>query len=188
MKRTTNHESYPPYAADSPQEERLANEIYLSSLHTLRDENDKIMAETSDKKYTKSRHYFFLNPYKDAAFTRCPKCQGKTKLRKFPLVIHVEPQQIVLLNKKCRYCTGCDLIIVKQSELETLMIACLEDKNPAVIGNEYFTMGVLERKDWKEASKDKIDTNETLNRMYMFKDALDFEPMPLEWHPAEKLQ
>lgn len=146
------------------------------------------MAGTLVKKHNKRKHYFFLNPYKDAAFTRCPKCQGKTKLRKFPLVIHVEPQQIVILNKKCRYCTGCDLIIAKQPELERLIVACLEDRNPAIIGNEYFTMGVLERKDWREASKDKIDTNETLNRMYVFKDALDFELMPLEWHPTERVQ
>jgi len=146
------------------------------------------MVETSDKKYTKSRHYLLLNPYKDAAFTRCPKCEKKTMLRKFPLVIHVEPQQIVILNKKCRYCAGCDLIIARQSELETLMVACLEEKNPAIIGNEYLTMGVVERKDWREASKGKTDTNETLNRMYVFKDVLDFELMPLEWHPTEKLQ
>jgi hypothetical protein len=30
------------------------------------------------------RHKFFLNPYKDARFTSCPKCTAKTKLRKFP--------------------------------------------------------------------------------------------------------
>ena len=35
-----------------------------------------------------TRHYFFLNPYEDAAFTRCPKCETKTMVRKFPLVIH----------------------------------------------------------------------------------------------------
>ena len=70
-----------------------------------------------------TKHYFFLNPYKDCAFTKCPKCDNKTKLRKFPLVIHVEPYQIFFLNKNCKYCTDCDLIIVKQSKIETLM-AC----------------------------------------------------------------
>lgn len=154
----------------------------------MKEERNKTMIGTLVKKHNKRKHYFFLNPYKDAAFTRCPKCQGKTKLRKFPLVINVEPQQIVILNKKCRYCTGCDLIIAKQSELERLIVACLEDKNSVIIGNEYFKMGVMERKDWKEANKGKIDTNETLNRMYVFKDALDFELIPLGWHPIERLQ
>ena len=55
------------------------------------------------------RHYFFLNFYKDAAFTKCPKCEAKTVVRKFPLVMQIEPQQLLVLNKKCRYCTSCDL-------------------------------------------------------------------------------
>jgi len=63
------------------------------------------------------RHYFFLNPYEDAVFTKCPRCHNETKIRKFPLVIHIDPQQLLLLNKKCRYCDKCDLIIAKKSEL-----------------------------------------------------------------------
>ena len=39
-------------------------------------------------------HRFFLNPYEDMAFTKCPKCEAKTKVRKFPLVIHIEPTQL----------------------------------------------------------------------------------------------
>ena len=74
----------------------------------------------------KRRHYFFQNPYEDAAFTRCPKCDGKTKIRKFPLVIHIDPRQLLILNKKCRYCIKCDLIITRKSELEALMTPALE--------------------------------------------------------------
>jgi len=29
------------------------------------------------------RHDFFLNPYQDWRFSRCPKCDEKTRLRKF---------------------------------------------------------------------------------------------------------
>ena len=61
-----------------------------------------------------TRHYFFLNPYEDAAFTRCPKCETKTLIRKFPLVVHIEPQQLFILNKKCRFCPRCDLIIARK--------------------------------------------------------------------------
>jgi uncharacterized protein with PIN domain len=69
----------------------------------------------------KKRHYFFLNPYEDQAFTRCPKCNGKTKIRKFPLAIHIEPGQIFGLNKHCKYCPVCDLIIGDRSDIEHLM-------------------------------------------------------------------
>ena len=62
-----------------------------------------------DPKLRDKRHYFFLNPYQDIAFTKCPKCLAKTKVRKFPLVIHIEPHQLFLLNKSCRYCIACDV-------------------------------------------------------------------------------
>jgi len=144
------------------------------------------MAKHNSTKPERRKHYFFLNPYKDAAFTKCPKCESKTKIRKFPLVIHVEPQQLVLLNKKCRYCVGCDLIITRRSELETLMVICLENINPDVIGNDYLTIGVVERKDWREAGKGKMPQNELIKRMCVFQDVLDFKPIPLEWQPTEK--
>jgi len=143
------------------------------------------MAKHNITKSKKRKHYFFLNPYKDAAFTKCPKCESKTKIRKFPLVIHVEPQQLVLLNKKCKYCVNCDLIITRKSELETLMVICLEDKNPDVIGNDYLTIGVMERKDWWEASKGKMPQDEIIERMYIFKDALDFKPVTFGWYRPE---
>ena len=77
----------------------------------------------------KKKHKFFLNPYSDCAFTKCPKCETKTKVRKFPLVIHIEPQQIFLLNKQCKYCPNCDLIIVKKQEIESLMTASFMEEN-----------------------------------------------------------
>jgi len=144
------------------------------------------MAKVKDKKKLKTRHYFFLNPYEDCAFTRCPKCNNKTKIRKFPLVIHIEPGQLFLLNKICRYCVGCDLIIVKQSKLESLMAMRLENVRPDVIGNEYVTMGVAERKDWREGRDGKINTNEIVNRMYMFKDMLNFELIPAGWYRSDE--
>jgi len=133
-------------------------------------------------KSERRRHYFFLNPYIDAAFTKCPKCQDKTKVRKFPLVIHIDPQQLLFLNKKCRYCTKCDLIITKKSELESLMAACFEQSNPQIIGNNYLVMGVAERRDWREGKKGKMLQGETIERMLVFKDVLNFEPVHPGWY------
>lgn len=96
-------------------------------------------------KRLKKKHRFFLNPYKDTAFTKCPRCETKTKLRKFPLVIHINPNQLFTLNKICRYCPNCDLIIAKQSEIELLMTGCFENANPEIIENEYLVIGTVER-------------------------------------------
>lgn len=130
----------------------------------------------------KRRHYFFLNPYQNAAFTKCPKCDSKTKIRKFPLVIHIDPQQLFLLNKQCRYCTRCDLIITKKSELESLMATAFEKLNPQIIGNDYLVMGVAERSDWQESKKGKLSEGETIERMIVFKDVWNFEFIPAGWY------
>lgn len=132
-----------------------------------------------------TRHYFFLNPYNDAAFTKCPKCETKTMVRKFPLVIHIEPAQIFVLNKMCRYCTSCDLIIARKSEVEALMAASFQDKDPKIIGNEYVVMGTLEKRDWRARNTMSKDSRETVKRMRVFKDLLNFEPMP-SWYRANE--
>jgi len=140
------------------------------------------MIEIDGIKSERRRHYFFLNPYGDVAFTKCPKCEGKTKIRKFPLVIHINPQQLLLLNKKCRYCVECDLIIVKKSELESLMVASFEESKPEIIGNDYLVMGVAERRDWLESKKGKMPQDETIERMLVFKDILNFELVHAGWY------
>ena len=144
------------------------------------------MTKAADKIKTRSKYYFFLNPYKDCAFAKCPKCDKGTKIRKFPLVIHVDPHQIILLNKKCRYCVNCDLIIARKSEVESLMVTCLEKVNPDVIGNDYLTMGVVDRKDWKEGNSGKLDSAQILDRAYFFKNMLKFELVPGGWYSATK--
>jgi hypothetical protein len=129
----------------------------------------------------KTRHYFFLNPYKDQAFTRCPQCNRKTKLRKYPLVIHIEPRQLLCLNKGCKYCESCDLIIVKQAEIESLIAVCCEKLNPSLIGNKYLVFGTVDRSDWKQNSKKTTYPEETLDRLYVFKDVKQFEIVPGGW-------
>ena len=45
------------------------------------------------------RYRFFLNPYQDARFSKCPQCENKMAERKPPLFIHIDPKQPLLLNK-----------------------------------------------------------------------------------------
>lgn len=140
------------------------------------------MIEINGIKSERRRHYFFLNPYEDAAFTKCPKCGINTRIRRFPLVIHINPQQLLLLNKKCRYCVNCDLIITKKSELESLMVACFKELRPEIIRNDYLVMGVAERKDWLESKKGKMPQGEIIARMLVFKDVLNFELVHSGWY------
>lgn len=136
-------------------------------------------------KPTKTRYYFFLNPYENEAFTRCPKCQEKTKVRKFPLVIHIDPHQILCLNKSCKYCEKCDLIIGKQVEIESLMAATCEQLDPSLIGNKYLVIGTFDKKDWRDYSKRTVYPDESLEKVYIFKDVKHFELISGGWEKEE---
>ena len=146
----------------------------------------KKTAKKLPEKMRKERHRFFLNPYPDCAFTKCPKCDVKTKIRKFPLVIHIEPQQLFILNKQCRYCEKCDLIIAKKQEIESLMATSFIQANPKIIGNDYLVMGTVDRKDWKLGNQNSLSPSEMLECIYVFQDVWDFEVIPAGWYPKEE--
>ena len=57
------------------------------------------------------RYLFILNPYTDARFSKCPRCERPTHLRKFALFILIDDWGPLVLGKTCRYCTRCELII-----------------------------------------------------------------------------
>jgi hypothetical protein len=75
-----------------------------------------------------ARYDLFLNPHEGMAFTTCPRCQTKTKVRKFCLFIHVEPELFMSFNKSCRFCPACELLIVRKDELEAYLVAICEEQ------------------------------------------------------------
>ena len=134
------------------------------------------------EKSKKTKYSFFLNSYDDVAFSKCPKCENKTLLRKFPLVIHIEPKHLLVLNKTCRFCTKCDLIIARKSKLEALMATHFENADPEILGNDYLVMGTLEKSDWRKFSKETTYPNEAIERIYIFKEVLNFELVRAGWY------
>ena len=146
--------------------------------------NTRKRATTEILQPHKTRHYFFLNPYDDCAFTKCPKCDAKTYLRKFPLVINIEPEHLLVLNKKCRYCTNCDLIITKKSEVEALMAARFEDAESEILGNEYLVFGTLDKSDWRTFNNTNPHPSEALKQVHVFKDVWKFKVTPGGWYPS----
>jgi hypothetical protein len=132
------------------------------------------------------QYTFILNPYTDARFTRCPGCDQKTKQRKLPLFIHVDPLNTVVLNYTCRYCPGCDLLIVHQDELEAQLVALFEERDPSVIGNDYLVLGTVERKAWRESMKQPKSIPEMLEHLHIFKEVRTVEYRPAGWYPADE--
>ncbi len=130
--------------------------------------------------------FFFLNPYKDVRFSYCPKCQGKTKLRKVPLAIQMQPVQLVAVNKSCRYCPACDLLIAHQDEVEEQLASKSGPRPQALIGNSYLIMGTMERADWQRSCTEPMTPAQLQECLYGFKQVLKFEPskwikLNVEW-------
>lgn len=122
------------------------------------------------------RYRFFLNPYPDVRFATCPQCHGRTLLRKVPLLIHVDPLDPVALNKSCRYCSKCDLLIAHQDEVEAQLAALFTHYKPELAGKPYLVMGTLERAAWKRGMREPLSIQEMLDNLHDFKQVLRFEP------------
>ena len=124
------------------------------------------------------QHKFFLNPYTDARFTRCPKCDRPTKLRKKPLLVLMKPVKAVSINKTCRYCPNCDLLIAHQDELEKLLEQLRSQYFPDFVWEDYLVVGTIERKLWKEGTP---YLEELFGALHDFKQHLQFEPDRYTW-------
>jgi hypothetical protein len=128
------------------------------------------------------RYRFFLNPYADVRFTACPQCGDKTRQRKLPLVIHIDPNQLVALNKTCRYCPRCDLLIAHQDEIEAFLTAFFGAHRPEIVGNDYLVVGTEERADWRRGVRTPPAVPDALACLHDFREVVRFTPAP-RWRP-----
>ncbi|MGN6672859.1 MAG: hypothetical protein ACTHMA_06130 [Thermomicrobiales bacterium] len=104
-------------------------------------------------------------------------------MRKLPLVIHIEPRQLVALNKTCRYCPYCDLLIAHQDEIEAWLAAFFGQTHPELVGNDYLIVGTEDRADWQRGVRDPLAIPDVLACLHDFADVVQFTPAPA-WGPA----
>jgi len=91
------------------------------------------------------RYAFVLNPHAGEGFTKCPRCETRTNLRKLPLVIHIEGFGLVLLGKTCRLCLRCETLIAHKAELDELLGAVGNATQP-----DYVVLGTLSRRTYRQ--------------------------------------
>jgi hypothetical protein len=120
-----------------------------------------------------SRYRFLLNPFRDRRFAICPNCEGRTLLRKIPLVIHVDPINPVAINKSCRYCAACDLLVAHQDELEAELAALFARRAPDLVGNSYLVLGTLDRDAWKRGVAEPLAIQEMVEQLHDFIEILE---------------
>jgi hypothetical protein len=131
------------------------------------------------------QYTFVLNPYAEYRFTRCPNCGEKTRQRKLPLFIHVDPGRPVALNYTCRYCPRCDLLIAHQDQIETLLARIFAQHDSSMIGNDYLVVGTLERSAWRKSMQQRKSISEMLEHLHDFKEVQTVRVQPGGWYPAD---
>jgi hypothetical protein len=132
------------------------------------------------------RYRFILNPYSDVRFSSCPECRGRTLLRKVPLAVHVDPHHPVLLNKRCRYCPDCDILIAHQDELEHMLVMSFQENNPDVVGREYLVLGTFDKSTWRRRKNEPILMGNLPEYLHAFKGYLQVEYSPAQWAPENR--
>jgi len=131
---------------------------------------------------------FALNPYEDVRFSICPECGQRMLLRKVPLAIHVQPIHPLILNKRCRYCPDCDLMIVHQDELEHLLAVSFQKCKPEIIGNNYLVLGTVDKATWRKQQKEPIPMGELPAYLHDFKEYLEIFHSPGGWYPEDDVK
>jgi len=127
------------------------------------------------------RYSFFLNPHRDERFTRCPRCHATTRLRKIPLVIHVDSFGLVLLRKTCRLCVACEMLIAHEFELnaEVQQVSARSD-----VDAEYLVLGTLGSETWRAGMIEGISIEQVKHDMADFVAYTRVEITPRHRAPA----
>jgi hypothetical protein len=128
---------------------------------------------------------FALNPYEDVRFSTCPECGQRTLLRKVPLVIHVEPIHPMILNKRCRYCLDCDLMIAHQDEIEHWLVVSFQECASEIVGNAYLILGTVDTAIWRKQKKEPIPMGELPEYLHDFKEYWQISRSPGGWYPED---
>jgi hypothetical protein len=129
------------------------------------------------------RYSFVLNPHPRERFTRCPRCEAKTRVRKIPLVIHIDPAGLVMLQKTCRLCVDCEMLIAHQAEIEQLIHALEQVRSEK---REYLVLGTLETKTWLHGLSGAVTVQELLDHMADFKDDMRIDCTPGGWYRSDE--
>jgi hypothetical protein len=133
------------------------------------------------------RYSFVLNPHVRERFTKCPSCDGSTRIRRLPLVVHVEHSagpRLVLLNKTCRLCVICETLIVDRAELESVIIAA--GLSSTVKRPNYVVLGTIDRRTWRQALGGDAELPDIREHMADFVNYLKVDVVPAHWERSSR--
>ena len=127
------------------------------------------------------RYSFLLNAHRDERFTRCPRCRATTRLRKIPLVIHVDALGLVLLRKTCRLCVSCEMLIAHEFELNAEVRQVVAGSD---IDAKYLVLGTLGAGTWRAGMREIVSIEQVKDDMADFAAYMQVEIRPRHWAPT----
>jgi hypothetical protein len=99
-----------------------------------------------------------------------------TQINIFSLVIHVSPASTTIVDKFCRFCDPCDLLIVHQDELERRLAATLMESDPEIVGNDYLIVGTVDSAQLSRVRRQKpASFDHVVECLHDFKAVVKFE-------------
>ena len=110
------------------------------------------------------RYAFILNPHLDFRCTKCPQCEGANRLRKVPLLIHVERIGHIALSMASRFCPKCYVVIVHQDKLEAELVQRFGKDGFKVGDTGYFVIGTVDSGAWRKSLRGAELTSDELRR------------------------
>ena len=144
------------------------------NMNRARDQKDRIGA-------LPPRYSFVLNPHAGTKFTKCPRCETRTNLRKLSLVIHVEGVGLVILGKTCRLCLRCETLIAQEAELDKLLSTVVTGSKP-----DYFVLGTADRRTYHLGLAGDASLDDVKAHTSDFKSYWNVTVTPAGWHPKNE--
>jgi hypothetical protein len=130
-----------------------------------------------------AKYSFVLNQDSGARFTRCPRCDAHTRVRKLPLVIHVDRRDgpsLLLLGKTRRLCVVCEVLVAHEAEITGLLAAA--GVSGAGETPSYVVLGTVARRVWRAGLIGGGALDEVRARMADFREHLRVEVAPGGWY------
>lgn len=127
------------------------------------------------------RYAFILNPRADARFTKCPRCEARTNLRKLSLVVHLEGFGLVILGKTCRLCLRCDTLVAHKAELDKLLRTLVTASAP-----DYVVLGTADQPTYRRGLAGGASLDDVKAHMSDFKSYWNVTITPAGRYPNTK--
>jgi hypothetical protein len=95
------------------------------------------------------------------------------RVRKIPLVIHIDSVGLVMLRKSCRLCLVCEMLIAHQAEIDRLMSDLRRGS-----AEKYLVLGTLGTKTWRRGLSGGVTVEELIEHMADFKQYMRIDYTP----------